>query len=354
MPGLFNSFNLDTQKTTDSSIDLILLDTTCDHRIVDEAVDIDLSTLLSGTTIIPASGAFFNTKYPYVNDGSFSVYQYIETTKSNPMIDDIKILDTTTINNFSFPPKINSTIAKEIVLNSNNETTFLPFTNYKLYQLDGKIQFTNQYDVLPTPKTIRFKYLSDQKIITEKDINNNLNYKLNGLTQDGKASFTIFGRALYDYRVKLFIRYKTLQSYCTKCNGIGVLNDINFNNNGRLQLVYDYTKMVHDFFKRLYTEKGSNPLNPLDGTNLLGVYELGKNNKYLVDTLIKSEIVQLLNSIREKQSTQTSIQGISDEEQILSLKNIDVSVVNNTDLFVNITVVARNGKSTQISTLVRS
>ena len=364
--GLFDQINFAAEKTADSTYDTRLLDTSCDHRVRDEQVNFDVVPLLTTTPysgnstvynsslysggIEPTASTTFKTKFPYVNDGAFSLSQSVFTDVANPIVEEFVVADPTSqIIDLKFPPKTNTVTAKQKLVLSNNEITFIPFNRYNLFQLYGQIEFNNSKDI---GSTIIFEYLADKKRINPLTQNQLPNYRFEGLDSKGFGIFTIYGRSLLSTSPSLFIRYKTIKRECPKCAGAGQLNDLLFDQRGRLQLVYDFSKLIQDYFKRLYTLKGTNPFDAGDGSDFSRLVGLAISDAPTLESLVRSEMVNLLFKIREKQKRQSSIQGIGLAEQIAQINSIEVRALNATDLSVRIEVLSKSGKIEQIGSIV--
>lgn len=364
--GLFDQINFAAEKTADSTYDLRLLDATCDHRLRDEMVNVDITPLLTNTPysgngviydvatysgqINPDASLTFTTVYPYVNDGSFTLSQSVETNVKAPITEEIIVPDLiTTVIDLKFPPKTNSVSAKQKIVLSNDEIIFKPFTRYDLFQLFGQIEFTNSLDA---GETIIFKYLADKKRINQFNQNGAPNWVFNGLNAKSQGVFTLYGRSLISTRPQLFIRYKTVLASCPKCAGKGSLSDLVFDAHGRVQLVYDFSKLIQDYFKRFYTDRGSNPFDISEGTDISKMVGIARGDGLTLENLVKSEVVNLLFTIRAKQKSQQGIQGIGLAEQIAQINNIDVRAINATDLSIRIEVLSKSGKLEQIGSTI--
>ena len=128
------------------------------------------------------------------------------------------------------------------------------------------------------------------------------------------------------------------------------MNDIYFDYNGRIQQVYDFSKMIQDMFKRLLTIRGSNVFDPNEGTNVTTYLGMTKADGLVLSDLIKSDIVALIYAIRDKQNLQaTTGQTISLAEQIAQVNQISVRATSPTDMEVLIEVVSKSGVIQQIS-----
>lgn len=364
--GLFDNINFAAAKTPDSTYDLRLLDTPCDHAIRDEQPVYDLKPIITNTpfsgtnsifnvstfsgNIDPEASFIITTAFPYVNDGSFSISQSIPLNITDPITESFVVPDP--ISNFvtlTYPPKTNSVSAKQVVTLSNNEITFLPFTRYNLYQLYGNVQFTTSTDI---GETILFSYYADKKKLLQTNQDGTINYKFEGLNNKSQGVFTVYGRGILSTQAQLFMRYKTLKLNCPKCGGSGILNDLNFDVNGRMQLVYDFSKLIQDYFKRFYTDKGSNVFDLTEGTSVPGLIGAAKGDTLTLEALLKAEVVNLLFQIRSKQKIQQSIQGIGLAEQVAQINSIDVRAINATDISIRIEVLSKSGQIQQIGSII--
>jgi hypothetical protein len=363
--GVLDKIDFSYGATADASVDFRLLDAPCDHLIRNEQPTFDINDLVSP---IPYSGLQYNTfnygsqmdptasvevvtRLPYVNDGSLVMFESI-------IQDDLEVTEefvvasgnTTDFFSLQFPPKTNTTYAQQKIFVDNTNYKLINFTRYMLAQLYGNIKFTNVLDI---GQTVIFKYLPDKKIIPQKNLDQTSNYEFLGLDQYGKGRFNVFGRAFRSTKSKLLFKYTTNSISCIKCGGRNEINDIIFDQNGRIELTYDFAKLIQDFFKRLLTEKGSDPFSPSEGSSMSIISGVGKRDPELIDTLIKNEIISILNSIRLKQGLQQDIQGISLGEQIYQISNVYVRTINTTDLQVEVEVLSKSGITQQIKAVIQ-
>jgi hypothetical protein len=364
--GLFDIINFNVASSADSSYDVRLLDTPCDHHLRDEAVNFDISPVISNTpysgtgtifnvstfngSIDPNAFFFINTQFPYVNDGSFSLRQGVPNASGTTVTETFVIPSGSAANiTLMYPPQTNTVACQQIVSLPNNEITFLPFVRYNLYQLYGNIQFT---DALDAGSTVQFTYMADKKKIIPTNQDGTLNWSYEGLNQFGQGVFKVYGRPLLSTQAQLYVRYTTKLQSCPKCAGEGILNDLNFDGNGRLQLVYDFSKLIQDYFKRLYTIKGSNSFDISEGTEIQSLIGAMKGDTLTLDALIKSEVINLLYSIRNKQSIQQGIQGIGLGEQIAQIDSVDVTSPTSTSLKIVVSVSSLAGITQQVSSTI--
>ena len=368
--GILDNINFLTPPSPETSTDFRLLDTTCDHLIRNEnSTDFNIDDLLDpanysvpyvmynnfsyGGQINPDATTIIKTKYPYVNTGSLTVSQVIDSTTSTPVEETFIVSELVgDIYPMAFPPKTNSVSAKQKIYVNDNDFRLVPFTSYVLSQLFGRIQFTNVDDA---GTEVIFTYLADKKRIYPVDLSTNLaNYEVLGEDQNGRAIIKIYGRALVSTKSKIVLRYGTDQRSCTKCAGAGILNDIFFDYNGKIQEVYDFSKMIQDFFKRLLTIKGSSPFDPNEGTSVTAYVGMAKTDGFVLSDLIKSDIVNLIYTIRDKQNLQGNLQGISLAEQIAQVNDISVRISSPTDMEVIVEVVSKSGLIQQITAKVET
>ncbi len=271
MSDIFQQINFDILPTSASSQDIRMLSLSCDHAVRNEVVVFDISPVLS---VQPYSGTdayythnvtysqafqndafvFINTKLPYVDNGNITLYQKAVSSFANPVIEEVTIPNPiTAFVDLQYPPLMNSFSARlKTTYLSTGQTTFTPYFKYAIAQLNGRVQFSNAADV---GKTVLFNYVADKKIIAPLGKNRLPNYEYVGLNQQNQGVFKIYGRAFLSTNTLLYLRYSTVQTFCQKCAGTGEVNDFFFDKNGRVQMVYDFSKLIQDFFKRFLTVK---------------------------------------------------------------------------------------------------
>ena len=374
--GIFDIINFNVVSSADLSWDLRLLDTPCDHKLRDEAVNYDISPVISNTPysgndtifnvatfsggIDPNASLTITTQYPYANDGSFSIRQGVPNPTGTVITENIIVppaiqISGTAASGISsnitlmYPPQTNTVDAEQIITSPNGESISIPFTRYNLFQLYGNVQFT---DPLDAGSVIQFTYMADNKKITQTNQDGTINWVYNGLNQAGQGVWTIYGRAFPSTQAQLYIRYKTVLQACPKCAGQGMLNDLFLDANGRFQEVYDFSKMLQDFFKRFFTQLGSNTFDLSEGTDIPSLIGTAKGDSVTLDTLIKTEIIDLITTIRNKQATQTNIQTLGLGEQIAQVNSVSVTSPTSTSLQVIISVTSMSGATQQISTTI--
>ncbi len=371
MDTLFSSINLNVNKSPDSTIDLKLLDTVCNHQILREELTFDTSIVFSNVVysggtpygggaafsggINPDATIIVTTALPLGNT-SYQFFEIPNSSNANPLIEEFTVpSDLTQRFRLSFPPVPNTTTAQlrttEIDEDNETQTLFFPFNNYSISQLFGVIQFNNIADV---GSTVDFSYVGDIREIFANSKVMEPNWQFLGYDQTGRGIFKFYGRAFLANQSKLYIRYFTTTDFCPRCAGSDIINDLDINpSTNRFYSVYDFSKLIQDFFKRFLTEKGSNPFDPSDGTQVPIFIGLGKNNPSLIDTLIRTEVINLIDVLRLKQNKQAIIQGISLAEQIQQINQLSVVRANTTDVNVLIEVMSRSQATAQLNTTIQ-
>ena len=369
MANIFDQINFDVLPTSASSKDIRLLDTPCDHIVRNEVVVFDITPVISpqaysGSGVVYSNQInynqafqndafiYINTQLPYVDGGNIGIYQKAVSSFSTPVIEQITIPNPiNTLISLQYPPLMNSFSVKlQTYYLSTGQTTYTPYYNYSMAQLEGRIQFSNANDA---GKTVIFNYVADKKLIPRLGRYGVPNYEYVGLNQQGQGVFKVYGRAFLSTNTLLYLQYTTLQGTCSKCAGAGMVNDFFFDRNGRVQMVYDFSKLIQDFFKRFLTIKGSNPFDLTDGTIANDLVGLAMANQDFIETTLKTEIIDLISNIRNKQASQVGFQTISPAEQISRVNRVTILAINVTDLQVTIEVVSMSGQTQQIQQLVK-
>lgn len=391
--GLFDNVNTNVQKTPSSSIDLRLLDVNCNHQIIDETVVFDavnlfgLTAYSSGPTFSsgpiyssfdPNKFVYVQTKLPYVKNNFISFTEQSYSTYDTPIQETVTLPVASYVNasgitvfNFPFaykllyPPKPNSLSIKYILTtNSVNcgiddiQTTYktVPPENYTVAQIGGTVNFVNVNDAsdpsIPETTTVIISYVAQPRTINPNTKQQIPNYEFVGFGKNNIGIFKIYARAFNSTNTTLFIRYTTIPEYCPRCAGSLLVNDLNFDEIGRVSLVYDFIKLIQDYFKNLLTSLGSNPFNSDDGSQFPYYVGLKKINTLNIDQKIRNVFLNVLAKVRAKQKIQAPIQGISDAEQIAVIQQLKVYSVSPTDVNVEMTVQSKSNdiallKSTQ-------
>ena len=372
MANLFSSINLEVPASVNSTIDLKLLDSACAHPILNEVLTLNASDLFAGvvysggnqynqnnvnySSLDPDAFVVVTTKNPFINNSSVEFFEISSSSFDTPITETFTVPDSlNTRIQLSFPP-VPNTVSAQLVLQFTDtdneiETVYYPFTNYILYQLLGYVQFTSTVDI---GSNILFTYVGDKRKILPKNKILEPNWELLGYDSKGRGIFKVYGRAFVSNTSGLEIRYNTNISSCPRCGGAGIVNDLDISPaTNRFYSVFDFSKLIQDFFKRFLTRKGTSPFDPTEGTQIPIFIGIGKANPLFIDTMARTEIIVLLDNIRAKQAVQASIQGISLAEQIQQINYVNVARINATDVNMDISVQSRSGVTSQIQIPIR-
>ena len=372
MPNLFSSINLNTPKSVASTFDFKVLDATCNHQVLNESVDLgaNASDMFSNVVysgngvysngsifsggIDPEASVFVTTKLP-ISDIGVHFFEVPNSSSNNKITEEFVVPTGLTQQfRFIFPPVPNSTVAKLKITDvdefGNPQTVYFDFVNYTLSQLFGIVQFNNTSDI---GSTVDFTYVGDKIEIFAKAKDGAPNWEFVGYNQKNQGVFRIYGRAFKSNQSSLNIRYKSVAKECPRCGGNSVVNDLHFNDNkNNYYLVYDFSKLIQDFFKRLLTRVGSNGFHVDEGSQI-PIYVGSKSDPQLIDTLIRTEVVKIVNVVRTKQNTQLIVQGISLAEQLGVINKLLVTAIDPTSVDVEIEVQSLSQGTAQIKTNIR-
>lgn len=152
------------------------------------------------------------------------------------------------------------------------------------------------------------------------------------------------------------VTYVTISSYCPKCAGLNVIDDISYNVKGGLNVFRDEKLLIQNLEKFTVTELNSNSFHSFIGTSLVTL--LGEkiiDTNFLV-TRITQEISNSLNKFLDlqEQYRQTG-RTLTEGESLESVDNIEVIQDEDdpTILRADVTVTARSGKTAEFSQTLR-
>jgi len=373
MANLFSNINLDVPASVDSTIDLKFLDTECNHQILNELMPFASGNIFTnivysggnpyGSPGLSYSGeidldafVYVTTTNPYINNLSVEFFEQPQSSSSQPLVEQFVVPSSlSTLSQLSFPPIPNTTVAQQVstFIDADGETeiVYYPFTNYVFYQLFGNIQFTEEADI---GYLTQFSYVGDKRKIIQKTKALETNWEFVGYNSNGSGIFKVYGRSFLTNKSNLIIRYTTDRIHCPRCAGNGIINDLDISKNtNKMYAVYDFSKLIQDFFKRFNTRKGSDIYDVTQGTQIPIFVGVGKSNPIFIDTMIRTEVILLVNQLRSKQASQSVFQGVGLAEQIQQINFINVQLTSPTDVDVSIEVQSRSGATSQIKSQVR-
>ncbi len=368
MSNLFSQINLDAAPSLASTLDFKLLDTPCNHIILNEEVIVSFpgNIVYSGGSnynngsvyndIDPNASVYVITTYPLANT-SFQIFELPNSSLNNQIVEYYTVpSELTQTFQLSFPPVPNTTSAQQVVTSvdefGDQQIVYFPFTDYNLSQFYGIIQFNNAADITNPPTVVQFSYVGDIRPIFPKTKSLLPNWQFLGYNINGQGVFQIFARAFLATGSNLILRYTTVSQACPKCGGTNFVNDLQLDSQNRFYLVSDFSKLIQDFFKRFLTRQGSNPFDPNDGTLIPTYVGMGKNNPNLVISLITSDVVDLVTYIRQKQAVQITVQGISLAEQLGQINQLTVIRTGTTAVAVNLTMQSLSSATAQLQATV--
>jgi len=152
------------------------------------------------------------------------------------------------------------------------------------------------------------------------------------------------------------ISYTTIRSFCPKCTGLEVLDDISYDVRGRWLLARDEKLLLQNLEKFTVTEITSNPFHNFVGTSLVSL--LGKTISD-IDFLVTQITQEINNSLKKLSDLQSQYifagRTMTDGEILDTVENIDVTQDQKdlTVLRADITVTAKSGKSVEYSQFLK-
>ncbi len=152
------------------------------------------------------------------------------------------------------------------------------------------------------------------------------------------------------------ITYRTISSYCTKCNGTNNLDDLTFNVKGSLTTTRDEPLLVQNLEKFVVTRLNSNAFHTFIGTGIEGLIGTRLNNVEFLVTQLKSEVTRGLQKLQDLQS-QYRLSGrvVTPGEILQSIDNITVTqdVQDPTVFRIDVTVTAESGQTVEFAQFIR-
>lgn len=155
---------------------------------------------------------------------------------------------------------------------------------------------------------------------------------------DGLGYFVRFDQAV---KGNYLLSYTTDKNYCNRCSSTGIENDLRFNEYGEIKVVEKHDLLYQQVAKVCLTKINSNPQHSWYGTNAFNY--VGAKQGALAKLSIEESVRQALNQHINIQNQVGKIQKLSLEEQIASVRKIDVQQVANTNnaYLVDITLISR-------------
>jgi hypothetical protein len=163
---------------------------------------------------------------------------------------------------------------------------------------------------------------------------------------DGLGYFIRFNE---NVKGKYLISYTTEKNYCNRCASTGVENDLSFNEYGEIRQVEKHDLLYQQVAKVCLTKINSNPQHAWYGTGAFDYVGVKQGN--LARLSIEESVRQALNQHINIQNQVGKIQKLSLEEQIASVRKINVQQVANTNnaYLVDIGLVSRANTPVEIN-----
>ena len=115
------------------------------------------------------------------------------------------------------------------------------------------------------------------------------------------------------------VTYLTERTSCTKCVGLKVLDDIQYDNSGQIIMATDEYLLIQNVEKYVITNLGSNSFHNWVGTNLLQLTGQVVSDPDYLKTKITQEVSATLNKFKSMQSQQMGTQRPMSDGEILQL-----------------------------------
>lgn len=121
------------------------------------------------------------------------------------------------------------------------------------------------------------------------------------------------------------ISYFTRRQDCRRCNGLGIEDDIRFNDRGRPIFTDGVDLLLQEAQKITFTIRGTNIFYDFYGTSLVDLIGTGITaGGRALETQLAGEISQALQSYRDIKLQQEQLQPVTDQEFPLQINRIDV------------------------------
>jgi hypothetical protein len=145
------------------------------------------------------------------------------------------------------------------------------------------------------------------------------------------------------------LSYGVEKSYCRRCAGTGVENDLRFDSVGDLTTIKDYDLLYQRVAKALLTQRGSNPYHIFYGSTATSL--IGQKVSAGVVQSLKSSVRKALNDLIDVQTQQSKIQPMSLEERVRRVRGVEVSTIGDdeTSYLVRVTVESFSSKPVSIN-----
>ena len=122
------------------------------------------------------------------------------------------------------------------------------------------------------------------------------------------------------------VSYNTVRGFCTKCAGLGSLDDMSWGVDGQLATIRDEKLLLQNMEKFVVTELGSNPFHTFLGTGLTALLGKRLSDFNFTASQITQEIYGTLNKFRDMQQQYAKTgRPITKGEQIDQVLDVKVT-----------------------------
>jgi hypothetical protein len=166
-------------------------------------------------------------------------------------------------------------------------------------------------------------------------------------TQDSQVRLIYFKNKWQSPTDFFEISYKTSSTYCPKCSGLNVIDDISYDVLGQLSTIRDEPLLAQNLEKWTITELNSNPFHAYIGTGLVQIIGQRIIDVDFMSARITQEISAALSRFQDLQGKyRLTGRTMTDGETLESVDDVQVKIDDNdpTLMRVDVTVTARSGK----------
>ena len=160
-------------------------------------------------------------------------------------------------------------------------------------------------------------------------------------------------RSIEDY---FEVNYVTLSSFCPKCIGLNVLDDISLDVRGNLVRARDEKLLLQNLEKFVVTELKSNPFHSFLGTSLVSLLGEKIRDSNLMAARVSEEINTSIEKLRDLQEQYKATgRALTDGEQVGSVDFIEVLPDEDdpTILRASVEVTALSGKTVELNQVLK-
>ena len=148
------------------------------------------------------------------------------------------------------------------------------------------------------------------------------------------------------------ISYVTISSYCPKCVGLNVINDISYDIRGNLLTIRNEPLLLQNLEKFTITELQSNPFQTFIGTNLVKLIGQRISDPSYMASKVTQEISSTLQVLKDLQSQYAATsRAVTDGELLNTVDDVKVNFDEKDPsiLRADVTATAKSGRGVSFS-----